>query len=167
MSPSDGDRQHGTAEDFRRLPQAREGLREDPDRDHDQRHPVRERRQYLGPLVAEALLGCLGPPGEPGREESYPEREVVREQVPRVREQREASGEQAADYLDDREARRQGERDRERPPIFAADRLVLVFVRHGSILPLRNLVRVYQPSRYWRSASQRPKAIWDAPRRRM
>jgi hypothetical protein len=87
--------------------------------------------------------------------------------VPCVREQREASGEQAADYLDDREARRQGERDRERPPIFAPDRLVLVFVRHGSILPLQNLVRVYHPSRYWRSASQRPKAIWDAPRRRM
>src|SRR5829696_993979 len=120
--PEGGDRQHGAAQDLRRLPQAREGLHEDPDRDRYQRHPVRQGRKYLGPFVAEAPLRRLWPTGEPGREERNPEREVVREHVTRVSEQREAAGEQAADDLGHREARCQGERDPESPLVLVAGR---------------------------------------------
>jgi hypothetical protein len=82
----------------------------------------------------------------------------------RVREQGEAAGEQTADDLGHREGGGEGEDDRHRPAALAPGSLVRVFVRHGAILPPRGRG---QPSRYWRSASQRPKAIWAAPRRRM
>src|SRR5215210_4489707 len=59
--------------------------------------------------------------------------------MPRIREQGEAAGEEAADDLGDREGAGEGENDRERPAALAA-LLVRVFVCHGDILPPRYLL---------------------------
>ena len=85
-----GDRQHEAAQDLRRLLEALVGLREDPDRDRYQRDTVEEGGQDLGSLVAEAPVRGRGLLRQPHGEERDPQREGVREHVPRVCEEREA-----------------------------------------------------------------------------
>src|SRR5215211_3497109 len=134
--PECGHGQHRSAEHLRRFYEARVGLDEDPDRDRHQRHPVREGGQDLGPTVAEALLRCRRTIYQTSGEEGDPEREVIREHVPRVGEQGEAPREEAADDLHHREARGQGEHHGQRAAApFPRVRCVVVFVMaHEAIL---------------------------------
>ena len=97
------------------------GLDEDPDRKRDEDDAVRECRQDLGALVAEAPFRRTWPAGEPNGHERQRERGVVGEHVRGVRQQREAAGEQAADDLDRREGKCQAEDDRQRAAIAGSD----------------------------------------------
>ncbi len=110
-------------------------LDEDPDGKSKEDEAVDERCEDLGALVAEAPLRRARPACEPDRQEGHSEGEVVREHVRRVREEREASGQQAADDLDRRERERQREHDREDTPVSGSDG---VEVRHEARIVRKN-----------------------------
>ena len=92
-------------------------LHEDPDGKADEHEAVHEGRDDLGALVAEAPLRRARPAREPDGDEGEPEREVVGEHVDGVGEEREASGQQPADDLDDRDRHGEREDEAERPAV--------------------------------------------------
>ncbi len=116
-------------EHVRRVAKALERLVEDPDRECDERDPVRERCQHLGPLVAVRPLGRRRTIREPDGEERQRERDVVGEHVHRVREQCEAAREQAADDFGNGVRGRDRECEGER--VSAPRSSVIVHVGHG------------------------------------
>src|SRR5215207_448452 len=134
--PERGHEQHRPTEDLCWFPKARVGLDEDPDRDYNERDPVGEGGEDLGPPVAEAFVRGSRPLGEPCGEEGEPEREVVREHVPCVGEQGEAPRQESADDLHCRKARRQDEHHGERAAVtLAGTQAVVMFVMaHDYIL---------------------------------
>ena len=104
---------------------------------------VRERGEDLRALEAEGALRRRRLRREPGRDERDRERDVVREHVHRVREEREAAGEHAADDLDDRVRRGEGERERERAA--ALHPSVVVSVAPADVLPGRRVAAGASP----------------------
>ena len=74
--------QHRSAEDLRRLPQARVGFDEDPDRDRHQRHAVGEGGQDLRPPVAEALVRCRRPPASQAAKRATPSERLSESMCP-------------------------------------------------------------------------------------
>ena len=132
------DHEHPAAGDVRWVGEAPRSLHEDPDRDDDEQDAVRERREDLGPPVAEAPLRRRRPPGEPGREQGERQRGGVGEHVPGVGQDGQRVGEQPDDDLHDEEARDERQRDRERLPVGAQPR-VLVAVRVHALRLARQL----------------------------
>ena len=114
---------------LRRVAKTLERFVEDPDRECDERDPVRERCQHLGALVAVRPLGRGRTIREPDREERQRERDVVGEHVHRVGEQRKAAREQAADDFGNGVRGRDRECEGERVP--APRSSVIVRVGHG------------------------------------
>ncbi len=127
------DREHPAAEHLAGVAQPRRRLHEDPDRERDQEHAVGERGENLRALVAVRPLGRGRLGREPRGDERETERDVVREHVHRVREQGEAPRVEAADDLDGRVRRGQGECDGERAATL--DARVVVVVAHAWVLP--------------------------------
>ncbi len=121
--------EHPAAEHVRRVAEALERLVEDPDRECDERDPVRERCQDLRALVPVRPLRRRGTIREPDREERERERDVVGEHVHRVREQREAAREHAADDFGNGVRGRDRECEGER--VSAPRSSVIVRVGHG------------------------------------
>ncbi len=118
--PGDADHEHPASERLHRVAEPLQGLDDDPDRDRDERHPVRERCEDLRAPVAEAAVGSRGPRAEPRREERESEAAGVAEHVAGVGQERERVGRVAGDHLDHREDRHERERTRERPPVALA-----------------------------------------------
>jgi predicted ester cyclase len=117
----DGDESNPSREDLRWIGEPAPGLDEDPDREGDEDDAVHQRRQDLGALVAEAPFRRARPSGEPHGNQRECQREVVREHVCRVGEEREAAGEQTADELDRREGQCEAEDDCENAAIPGSD----------------------------------------------
>ena len=97
------------------MPEAQDGLGDDPDRDRQQRCAVQERSQDLPSEIAVRLLRRLRLPAEPHDEEREPERGDIRQHVARVGEQRQGVGEHAPDDFDHQEQRGQRQGDLQPP----------------------------------------------------
>ena len=128
--------EHPPAGDVGRVGEASRGLHEDPDRHDDEQDPVRQRRQNLGPPVAEAPLRRRRPARQPGREQRERKRCCIGEHVPGVGEHRQGVGDQAHDDLDDEEARNERQSDRERLPVGAQPGVFVAVGVHGVRLQL-------------------------------
>ena len=130
--PDHADDEHPAAGDVGRVGEAPRGLHEDPDGDDDEQDAVRERREDLGPPVAEAPLRRRRPTGEPGREQRERQRRCIGEHVPGVGEHRQRVGDQADDDLHDEEARNERKCDRERLPVGAQAGVLVAVGVHGN-----------------------------------
>ncbi|HZC18411.1 MAG TPA: hypothetical protein VE225_01750 [Rubrobacteraceae bacterium] len=109
-----------------------------------------------------------GLPANHTAKSASPSEIIVREHVPRVGQERQGAGDEAADDLGDREGGGEGEHDRQGPPVRP---IVVVLVTSGFVrVPLISLEmrhgRVYAFS-YCLRASQTPEPTWTRPRRRM
>ena len=113
--PPGGDREHARARHHRRVVQPPPCLRQHERDDAAQDHPVHERGQDLGPIVAVRLLRARGTAADPEGEPREPERADVGEHVHRVGQQREAVGEPSADQLAHTERRGDREPRPDRP----------------------------------------------------
>ncbi len=107
------DEQHRLAADVRRRDEPPAGLEHDQQREHQQRDPVRLRREDLDAPEAVGHDALGGPCREPDRDDREADRGGVGQHVRGVGEQRERPGDEADDDLEAHEADDQRERERE------------------------------------------------------
>ena len=122
----EADRDDEGAVDVGRGEQALDRRDGDDTREHEQRRAVDLRREDLGTAQAEREAPRRGLCGEAGGDEREADRRGVGEHVAGIGEQRQRRGEQAADDLDDHEARDERQRDREPPRVGVGRRSVMM-----------------------------------------
>ena len=109
----DAEDEHESALDFRRILEAADRRDDDERRDADEQDGIRDRRQDLGPVVAEGAAVRRGPAGDPHGDQREADAGHIGQDMACVGEDGEAVRRDPADDLDDQERDRDGERDRQ------------------------------------------------------
>ena len=115
--PDQGDPGHEAALDRDGLEETAERLVEEAGRDDDQERPVDERGQDLESVVPVRLLRCRRKGGEAHRHETEDQGEKVGQHVPGVGDERQASGNQTAHRLDEKDHAAQSDNQTELSPL--------------------------------------------------
>ena len=119
-------RHHDPARDRRRIEKPHHRFRPKPERDHDQHGIVYERRDHLGPRIAEGHPRIRRPPRDPPGGEGDDKGRRVRQVMDRIRDQGDRTRQDAADDL--RHGQKDVDHDGQNEPAFPGGGMVMVVV---------------------------------------